>query len=412
MTDRQIEESLRRAVNETAPDMLGDLMSELGLERTQPEMPAPLEMAAPVEEAAQTAEAAGPERRPVVTAKKGAGRRWSRALAGCAAVFLVFLGGFAMFGQGDKVNAVVGLDVNPSIEISVDSKGRVVSVDAVNEEGQKILEDMDLKKDDVSDACNVVVDKLRQDGYLTPKSNSVLVSVRSQDPEAGRTLEEKLSGSINEYLGSGEIKPAIVGQYVEETEDLDAFASDNNISLGKASLIKNIVAAGKAKATEESLLKLSTQELVLLSQTRGGAGDVTYGQADTSEYISREQARDSAFAAAGISGADATGVEVEFDCDDGVIVYEVEFTAGGREYDYDIDATTGKVVTYESERDDGDVDDDRDDRDDRDDDEDIESDDDRDDDDADDDRNDRDDDDDDDRDGDDDDDDDRDDDDD
>ena len=37
-------------------------------------------------------------------------------------------------------------------------------------------------------------------------------------------------------------------------------------------------------------------------------------------------------------------LEIEFDSEDGLMVYEVEFYAGGSEYDYDIDARTGEVV--------------------------------------------------------------------
>ena len=355
MTDKQIEESIRKAANDIAPDMLGDLMEELGLEMKQTQKVDGL----PQKETPQ------PERlQPAVrSASARKGRRWYKALASCAAVLIVFAGSFAFFGGQGKVNAVVGLDVNPSIELSVDKKGRVVKAEAINEDGQKILDDMDLKKDDVSDACNTIVDELVAKGYLTLKSNSVLVSVQAEDPEAGRGLEESLSGSINSHLQGDDLKPAVVGQYIEEDEALSAFAGDNNISVGKANLIKSIVAAGKAKATEESLLKLSTQELVLIGQSREAAGDVSYGQADTSDYISKEQAKTTALTAAGVAEADAREMEIEFDCEDGIIVYEVEFKSAGREYEYEVDASTGKIFTEESEADDDD-DEDRDDDDD------------------------------------------------
>ena len=37
-------------------------------------------------------------------------------------------------------------------------------------------------------------------------------------------------------------------------------------------------------------------------------------------------------------------LEVEFDADDGIIVYEVEFDADGKEYEYEINAKTGEKV--------------------------------------------------------------------
>ena len=128
------------------------------------------------------------------------------------------------------------------------------------------------------------------------------------------------------------------------------------------------MASGGTGMTEESLLKLSTQELILLGQEKRVSPD-SYGSADTSRYIGRDKAADAALAAAGINRTQASGISVEYDSENGRIVYEVEFMAGGREYEYDIDAVSGKVISYEAEKADGDSDgmdaDDRDDEDDR-----------------------------------------------
>ena len=47
--------------------------------------------------------------------------------------------------------------------------------------------------------------------------------------------------------------------------------------------------------------------------------------------------------------------EAKLDTEDGVLVYEIEFEAGGYEYEYDIDAASGAVVKFEKERDDDDA---------------------------------------------------------
>ena len=49
---------------------------------------------------------------------------------------------------------------------------------------------------------------------------------------------------------------------------------------------------------------------------------------------------------------DAKGLWIEMDYDDGQMVYEIEFNAGNKEYNYEISATTGKVVNSEVEYDD------------------------------------------------------------
>jgi uncharacterized membrane protein YkoI len=144
-------------------------------------------------------------------------------------------------------------------------------------------------------------------------------------------------------------------------DELEAFAEANGISEGKAWLIRNLLASGSTNLTEENLLKLSTQELILLGQERNVQAESTYGSADTSKYIGKDKAVDAALSSAGISRSQASGVRAEYDSENGFIIYEVEFTSGGIEYEYKIDASTGNVISYEKEKADNGHDDDRDD---------------------------------------------------
>ena len=63
--------------------------------------------------------------------------------------------------------------------------------------------------------------------------------------------------------------------------------------------------------------------------------------------LSAEDAKAKALAHAGLSAADVTFVKAELDREDGRLVYEVEFYTSSREYDYEIDAATGEVVSYD-----------------------------------------------------------------
>ena len=64
--------------------------------------------------------------------------------------------------------------------------------------------------------------------------------------------------------------------------------------------------------------------------------------------ISAEDAKAKALAHAGLASADVTFVKAKLDRDDGRLVYDVEFyTADYKEYDYEIDAATGEVVSYD-----------------------------------------------------------------
>lgn len=71
-----------------------------------------------------------------------------------------------------------------------------------------------------------------------------------------------------------------------------------------------------------------------------------------SNYITVEQAKNAALNHAGVKAGDAIFVKAGLDWDDGRVHYEVEFYAGNTEYDYDIDATSGAVLSYDREWDD------------------------------------------------------------
>lgn len=66
--------------------------------------------------------------------------------------------------------------------------------------------------------------------------------------------------------------------------------------------------------------------------------------------ISKEKAKGIALTKAGLTEDEVTFVRVERDRDDGKTVYEVEFyTKDNIEYDYEIDAKTGEVVSFDAD---------------------------------------------------------------
>ena len=66
-----------------------------------------------------------------------------------------------------------------------------------------------------------------------------------------------------------------------------------------------------------------------------------------SSAIGEENAKNFAFADAGVDPASAENVRAKFDFDDGKFVYEVEFIAGGSEYGYWIQSSDGTVLKKE-----------------------------------------------------------------
>ena len=280
-----------------------------------------------------------------------------KKLSGIAAA-VVILAGADIFGHAyavsNTVASTVALDVNPSVEIRVNAKEKVLSVDALNEDGRIIIGDMDFKGSDIDLAVNALIGSMLKNGYLNELTNSILVSVDNNDPEKSEALRQRIADEISVILGTDTFTGAVLSQTMSHDAAVDEIASANDISTGKAQLIHQITQQN-TWYTAEDLAAMSINELNLITMSGGlklENVDAT-GTASAKAYIGEEAAKQAALAHAGVAESDITRYEIELDMERGVMVYDVEFDASGIEYDYDINAQTGEVVRYDNKRDDG-----------------------------------------------------------
>jgi len=77
----------------------------------------------------------------------------------------------------------------------------------------------------------------------------------------------------------------------------------------------------------------------------------TESKPQQSSYISKDKARQIALQHAGISADSVVYEKTELDRDDGRVVYVIEFYKNHIEYEYEIDAQSGKVLDYDIDRD-------------------------------------------------------------
>lgn len=84
--------------------------------------------------------------------------------------------------------------------------------------------------------------------------------------------------------------------------------------------------------------------------------------AASSSYIGVDKAKSIALGDAGLKSSSVTFTTAKLDRDDGRYIYEIDFYTSQKEYDYEIDATSGKILDRDVEKlDDDDWDDDDDD---------------------------------------------------
>lgn len=180
------------------------------------------------------------------------------------------------------------LSVNPEIEVSYDDDGMVVEVEGVNDDGRSISENYTgyQNKD-----CQTVIAELVQDIYD--------------------------SGYFSETI-DGHTKNIVL-----KLEAGSAYPDDDFLE-GVAQSVKDVAEANSIGA---STVAVDEDDL------------------DDSGYINQTTAEELVLAQLGLDTAEFTIHEYELD--DGV--YEIEFTAGGIEYDYEVDAATGKVLEADFE---------------------------------------------------------------
>lgn len=301
------------------------------------------------------------ERKYVMTKEKKKNLNFIPKLAGALMVIVVCIGGLLLFrnNQNRVYDSIINFDVNPSVELKIDEDREVVSAQALNEDGQKVLDNMDLRDADLTVAVNAIIGSMLKNGYLTVSENSILVSVKNKDANKAKALEEEISSDISAILNASSINASILSQAYDTDTSAEDLATENNISEGKARLINNILSSNITDSkgnlyTFETLKDLSINELNLLISSKNVEVKDTQktGEASTSSYITSDEARDIALNNAGLTTSDVRALEVEMDAENGRLVYEVEFKNGANEYDYEIDAKSGEIIKNHVEIDD------------------------------------------------------------
>ncbi len=121
-------------------------------------------------------------------------------VASLAAVLVICtIGSFAYYTPTDYVS----LDVNPSVEYTVNRFDRILDVTAVNDDGEEILSSLNLNHMMIEDAVKGTLAKLIEDGYLTDDLDGGVVITTSND-EMGEAeeLAAELEQEIQTYLDS------------------------------------------------------------------------------------------------------------------------------------------------------------------------------------------------------------------
>ena len=117
-------------------------------------------------------------------------------------------------------------------------------------------------------------------------------------------------------------------------------------------------AASKQKETKanttsasKSTTKKTTSSSSASKTTSASKSSGTKTSTSSGSYIGVDKAKSIALKHAGKSASSVSFTKAKLDKDDGKVVYEIEFRSGHTEYEYDIDAYSGKILEYDIDRD-------------------------------------------------------------
>ena len=309
MTNEKMERQLAAALEKTAPDDMSGVLSRCEARKgTVINMPT----------------------------MKTAKRKWTILVAACLAVVLL-AGGGVLYQQANAVASVVSLDVNPSIELKVNSSEKVLVCTPLNDDAKAILADMsngaDLKGAKLDVAVNAIVGSLVRNGYLDSISSAIMISVEDKNADRAQKLQQELASAVDIALQTGESKASVLTQTLTQDAAREQQARENSISTGKAALVNRVLAINPALKFD-ALAKLSVEELKDLAEA--GAPAMSIGK-DAAAYAAEQYA--------GTTALDSVTAEVDSELDEFPAHYEVELHTAWGEFEYLVDAYTGKVLS-------------------------------------------------------------------
>lgn len=165
----------------------------------------------------------------------------------------------------------VSLKVNPEIELIVDDSGEVLSVNAVNEDGEVVIEEGDFEGLTIEEACDEFTEVTTELGYVDVESEdtTVYVHVDGEDQEIVEETIEEVTEKVNESFE----KRGIFGKAVkEDLEELTALANEWGVPVKDAKLVKRILDLYPEMSAEEVLALSIDERLELIKDNKENNG--------------------------------------------------------------------------------------------------------------------------------------------
>ena len=157
--------------------------------------------------------------------------------AAAAAVFLIVGAGIFTYAAP---YSMVGLDVNPSLQYTLNRLGLVLSVEAVNGDGDEILAEVGtLSNRSIEDAIVITVRQITEDGYFDgDEPGGIVIAASSRDEGEARRLAENVRETAISVTRESE-KDVVVAALTVDQDQVEQ-AKELGVSPGKLTLVEQL----------------------------------------------------------------------------------------------------------------------------------------------------------------------------
>ena len=307
---------------------------------------------------------------------------FSKGFIGAATVACVLLGAgifeIPYYGNNFVPDSHVDIDVNPGVEIITNKNNKVIDILSTNNDGKAVIDGMNLKNSELKVAVNALIGSMVQKGYIENDNTGILVTVRNNNQDRADKVKAEVLDDINFALYKNDVQAAVMNQTLKNTKNADKFARENNVSIGKSVFVLNLASKDSTLDARE-LAKMRVSDIADLVVKKGidirdivdydyddsiweniadaiedidenankAAGINAVALSSTKKQIGVEGAKQIALAHAKVALKDVTFIKAEIDYEDGIKVYDIDFYSGNVEYDYEINAATGSILSVD-----------------------------------------------------------------
>jgi len=207
------------------------------------------------------------------------------AFIAAAAVMLALVLVPNLFAPAPVAMAYMTIDINPSIELTIDGDKKVMAAEALNVDGATLLTNLALVGKTASEAATAIIDAAIAQGYLPPAGSetnadhgaaqgTIIVAVTPASAATKKEFTAALEVTVKEVVVKEIVKVKKTNAVVETIAagaELRRAAKQNGLSVGKYAILLEAQKAGLA-ITAEQLQRQSVAQAI--KAAGGNVGEI------------------------------------------------------------------------------------------------------------------------------------------